>query len=1080
MGSSSKGTDTTTTSSQPNQAFLDAYKNIFSRAQTVAATPYTQYGGQMVADLSPDQLQAMQQVRDSQGIAAPYINSAASYYDKANAPLGSTLSPFTNAAGSYFNASGNTDLTGTVSPWQTQAASGFGSGSAAITPAGFSANAVNQYASPYTNSVVNATQAQFNNTNAQQQNDLTGNLISKGAWGGDRAGIAKAVLAGQQQTAQAPVIAGLYNQGYSQALNEFNQQQGVNLSADAQSRALALQGAQGYTALGNQALGAAGQQAQLQQGAGAGIAGLGGQALGAATTQAGLGLQTGYGMSALGNQALTSSLAGANALASSGATQQQQAQAGLNVPYYQWQAQQAYPFQTTSWLSGIGTGLGGASGGTSSTSAPAPSTVSQLGGLALGATGLIGGTGGFGSNGWLTNLFSKRGGAVPDEPRGILIPFPGHRVRRAAGGSLPSSPLVTVNPSSYAGGIGVPMLRTGTDGGNSTQDYLNSQVPGWNAPPPVSYNFPTVDFNPSGSTTGGAGTGGLDATGVAARTESGSNGGAGATDQGFNGSVSNFGDFASAVASGLGAVFGGPLGAAGFVGALAASNGKTGSPSKAAISAIKDLFGTPTSTSSSVDGLSGKEIEVNPDVGAGGFGTGAMAGLAGGVGGMSGPMGDITGGATNSLSGGDNGGGLGGGPDIGAQGDATAEARGMRRGGPLHRDAGGLLPTTPWGDLDPGLVSGNTPDFADPIDQMPPDTGDNSSVIDVSGTPVGISTDPRGEAPWQAPSGGLAAATGPGMAPQGGGLGAAAGPNMGIPPPPPVPPGAPDGGDGTSGGGWTPAATEDPMLKADPWLSVAKAGFAMAAGKSPHALTNIGAGAMAGLTDLQQQKQIAAQNAVRREAVQARKDAVQMQREWRAASAQQAAEKLAAQIDHQNKQLAISGGHLGETQRHNQVMEEQAGRPNYIGTDDEGNAIVADKTGVHATGVRVGARPMNEYQTAQLAARQDTIALARDRFNRAVTNDQQKVIKGMTDQELATTRSLIGAGKSVDEAIKGARTITGGAQANARSAAPAGAAPPPAANAPAGLPAGARQNGAGDWFVPDGKGGWLKAVQTGP
>ena len=50
--------------------------------------------------------------------------------------------------------------------------------------------------------------------------------------------------------------------------------------------------------------------------------------------------------------------------------------------------------------------------------------------------------------------------------------------------------------------------------------------------------------------------------------------------------------------------------------------------------------------------------------------------------------------------------------------------------------------------------------------------------------------------------------------------------------------------------------------KPDPWLDVAEAGFAMAAGKSPHALENIGAGAAKGVAAYEQQKQEAAKEAI--------------------------------------------------------------------------------------------------------------------------------------------------------------------------------------------------------------------------
>ena len=76
-----------------------------------------------------------------------------------------------------------------------------------------------------------ATQGWFNNQNAIQGNDLLSQAIKSGnAFGGDRAGVAEGVLAGQQQLAQAPVIAGLQQAGYTQALNEFNQLKQMGLA----------------------------------------------------------------------------------------------------------------------------------------------------------------------------------------------------------------------------------------------------------------------------------------------------------------------------------------------------------------------------------------------------------------------------------------------------------------------------------------------------------------------------------------------------------------------------------------------------------------------------------------------------------------------------------------------------------------------------------------------------------------------------------------------------------------------------------------------------------------------------------
>jgi hypothetical protein len=77
--------------------------------------------------------------------------------------------------------------------------------------------------SPFTQNVVNTTQDWFNNQNKIAANNLLSQGIRSGnAFGGDRAGVAAAEVGGQQQLAQAPVIAGLYQSGYTQALDEYN------------------------------------------------------------------------------------------------------------------------------------------------------------------------------------------------------------------------------------------------------------------------------------------------------------------------------------------------------------------------------------------------------------------------------------------------------------------------------------------------------------------------------------------------------------------------------------------------------------------------------------------------------------------------------------------------------------------------------------------------------------------------------------------------------------------------------------------------------------------------------------------
>lgn len=286
----SKGTNTTTQTQAPNPQAGALYGQLLNQAQSVAATPYTPYGGELTAPVNQQQQTGIANINANADYAQPYLGTALQYAQNAAQPI-------------------------------TQAQ-------------------IQQYESPYTQQVVNATQNQFNNQNAQQQQQLTGNAISQNALGGNRSAVAAAQLAGQQQLAQAPVIANLENQGYTTGLN---------------------------TALTE-------QQALASGAANIGTLGIAGQNAG---------------------------LSGANAQIGAGSLQQQTQQAQDTAAYQQFMNQMAYPFQTTQWLAGLGTGVGSQMGGTSTTTAPAPSMFGQIAGGLMSGVGLLGGTGAFGSTGYL-------------------------------------------------------------------------------------------------------------------------------------------------------------------------------------------------------------------------------------------------------------------------------------------------------------------------------------------------------------------------------------------------------------------------------------------------------------------------------------------------------------------------------------------------------------------------------------------------------------------------------------------------------------------------------------------------------
>lgn len=333
MGGDSKGSTTTSTTAPP--AYLNnAFQSLVGQAQQVASQPYQQYQGNLLAGLTQNQNTGINSIANTQGMTQPYTQ---------------------------------------------QATNDVNAGSQAIYPQiqQFNGQNIANYENPYSQQVINSTMALANQQDQQQQSQLVGQAIQSGAspFGGDRAGVAAAALAGQQDLANNQTIAGLNNQNYNQATAEFNNQQQMQantMSSDAWRN-----------------------------------------------------LSAGQELSGLGTQAQNNTLQQAQAQIGAGGLQQNQNQQALNIPYEQYVAQQAYPYQNLSWLSGIETGIGGVAGGTGSTTTPEANPWSQLLGSALGVSGIAKNLGysPFGSSG--SSGGSKSGG----------------RINLASGGIAPYQPM---------------------------------------------------------------------------------------------------------------------------------------------------------------------------------------------------------------------------------------------------------------------------------------------------------------------------------------------------------------------------------------------------------------------------------------------------------------------------------------------------------------------------------------------------------------------------------------------------------------------------------------------------------------
>lgn len=217
MCGESKQESSTSQSTTALKPYANAYKEILSRAQGVADTPYDPNTDKQVAGFSGPQTQAFGQVQSNLGNYHPYMSEAA-------------------------------ELTGR--------------GGAELTNADIQARM-----SPYTQNVIDATQRQFDTQNARQIQDVKSGVAKRGALYGSGRDVAEALTREAQMNAQDPVIAGLYESGFNNAQSAAQADKARALTAGSQFGNLGgLQQQYGLTDV-NTLLGVGGmQQAQDQAG----------------------------------------------------------------------------------------------------------------------------------------------------------------------------------------------------------------------------------------------------------------------------------------------------------------------------------------------------------------------------------------------------------------------------------------------------------------------------------------------------------------------------------------------------------------------------------------------------------------------------------------------------------------------------------------------------------------------------------------------------------------------------------------------------------------------------------------------
>ena len=398
---------------------LARYNSVNATAEQAASTPFQQYStdpNAFVAPLTGTQQAGIANTNAYAGTAQPYYaaatqqvtgaqNAALPYYAQATQSLGQGQDIGSQLAGLSMGtlygaqgaAAGPQQQAGQAyrqayagaQPFNQAAAGYTAAGAQAVNPEGLGAAQIGQYMSPYLQTVLQGTAGLQDQMNQQAMAGQTGNAIRQGAFGGDRAGLAAANLAQQQQLANAQTFSNILNQGYGQALSTAQGQQQLGLGAAQANRAAQQQAAQQALAIGQQQFGqglgygqaqaALGQQ-QFGQGATTAqqLAALGQQQFGQGATAAqqaaalgsgiyGMGAGTAQQLAGLGAGAQAAGLQGAQAQLAAGQAQQQTQQAGQTALYNQFLQQQSYPFQVAQFLANIAEGTGALSGSTTTT-----------------------------------------------------------------------------------------------------------------------------------------------------------------------------------------------------------------------------------------------------------------------------------------------------------------------------------------------------------------------------------------------------------------------------------------------------------------------------------------------------------------------------------------------------------------------------------------------------------------------------------------------------------------------------------------------------------------------------------------
>ena len=385
---SNTSTQSVTTRLAPFQE--EALADIFASGKALTGEgSQMPYSEQQLAALSPEQQAAITAGTQGVGSYQPYLQAGTEALGQGIGAVGAGLDTMGNALtqlpGAQQSYQNQADAAALASQ-QGQAGLGQAQGMTAGANYNFDPNSYQSYMDPYMNDVI---QQQYQDI--QRQGDIAkqganAQAVGSGAFGGSRQGIQQAEINRNVLDQQARTGSQLRSAGFQQASGLAQQAAANQAQQQLQQAGQYGQQAQAY---GNMGLAGATQMGQVGQGLGS-LAQLTGQ-IGQSTGALGQSLgQMGTATAGLGQLGQQMNVQDINTLMGTGALNQGQTQKGYDVERANDLAQQSLPYQQVGFMSDLFRGVPALQQTYSTSTAPPPSTQSQLYGLGLAGIGAYG------------------------------------------------------------------------------------------------------------------------------------------------------------------------------------------------------------------------------------------------------------------------------------------------------------------------------------------------------------------------------------------------------------------------------------------------------------------------------------------------------------------------------------------------------------------------------------------------------------------------------------------------------------------------------------------------------------------